>query len=581
MNKSSATTLAAALLVCACAPRAFAQTPAAKGTEAVRERRATPADATKGVPRSRPGTAATGTTAPATSVGSEPQRTPFSKAETPSSKSPLKNDAAMRDDATVKDAATARDDAAAKDDVKDDAAETLPASAAGGGAGARGGADAELDALRAQADSASNPAERGRLRATLAERLAQSGRRAEAFELLRAMLAEERFDPMFFYNTGNALARLGESDAAADAYRKAVAQRHGNYARAQHNLGVVLTRLGRWEEAQDALTAALKLESYTYAEASYSLGRLHALRGESGLAVAEWTRTLRLKPDHADAAVGLARTLADGGDTEQALAVLDSFGTRANRRGTAVPREVAVARGEIVAAANVAATRRAKGADDEPGFMPAAGESRAERDASKSFGATPALPDSTELLREARTPRRTTAAPVVGRQSYALLLSARAARADERGAEAVALYRRAIEAGGGYLAPANLELGLTLVTLRRNEEAAASLLAVVRKEGARYPVVFYHLGRLYEHLGRLGEAGEAFARAAELMGDDSPQFFVDLSRVREREGKSAEALAAAEQYVRLSARAGDVPDWARERVESLRRKATQSAPKKN
>jgi tetratricopeptide (TPR) repeat protein len=573
--------LAAALLVCACAPCALAQTPAAKGVEAVRERRATQAEATKGAHASKPGTAA----------GNEPKNAPLSKAEMPSVKSPVKNNATVKDDASVKNDAAVRDDAAVRgdaavkdsvsDDVKNDAATTMPS--ADGGRAVDGGADAELDALRAQADSASSPAERGRLRAALAERLAQSGRRPEAVELLRSMLAEERFDPSYFYNTGNALARLGESDAAADAYRKAVAQRHGNYARAQHNLGVVLTRLGRWEEAQDALTAALKLESYTYAEASYSLGRLHALRGESGLAVAEWTRTLRLKPDHADAAVGLARTLADGGDAEQALAVLDSFGARANRRGSAVPREVSIARGEIVAAANVAAERRAKGAADEPGFMPA-GEARAGegRGTSKSFGPTPVLPDSTEILREARTPRRAMGVmPVVGRQSYSLLRAARAARADDRGEDAVMLYRRAIESGGGYLAPANLELGLTLVSLRRNEEAALSLLAVVRKEGTRYPVVFYHLGRLYEYLGRLGEAGEAFARAAELMGDDSPQFFVDLSRVREREGKSAEALAAAEQYVRLSARTGEVPDWARERVESLRQKASQTTPKKN
>ncbi|HJQ32286.1 MAG TPA: tetratricopeptide repeat protein, partial [Pyrinomonadaceae bacterium] len=171
-------------------------------------------------------------------------------------------------------------------------------------------ADAEVEALRAKAEAESNPAERARLRQSLAERLAEVGKKSEAVELLRSMLAEERFDPPFFYNAGNALARLGESELAAEAYRKAIEQRRGNYSRAQHNLGVVLTRLGRWEEAEEALQAALKLESYTYAEASYSLGRLHALRGETNLAAAEWSRTLRIKPDHADAAAALARTLA-------------------------------------------------------------------------------------------------------------------------------------------------------------------------------------------------------------------------------------------------------------------------------
>jgi tetratricopeptide (TPR) repeat protein len=427
---------------------------------------------------------------------------------------------------------------------------------------------AELEALRAQAEAAAAPAERGRLSLALAERLAQTGRRAEAAELLRTVSADERFDPQFFYNAGNALARLGESEAAADAYRKAVAQRRGNYARAQHNLGVVLTRLGRWEEAEELLRTALRLESNTYAEASYSLGRLHALRGESGLAAAEWARTLRLKPDHADAAAALARSLAEGGDAAQALAVLDSFAAGAQRRGAALAREITVARGEIVAAANVAAVRRASGGEGPARADAAAGGADADADARAS-----ALPDSTAILRAARAPRGGGAQLVVDRQSFTLLNGARAARADERNEEAATLYRRAIREGGGYLAPANVELGLTLFSLRRNEEAAATLLAVVRKDGARYPLVFYHLGRIYEHLGRLGEAGEAFARAAELAGEESPQFYVDLSRVREREGREAEALSAAEAYVRLMGRSGAAPDWARERVESLRKKA--------
>ena len=423
----------------------------------------------------------------------------------------------------------------------------------------------EVEALRAKAEAASNPSERARLRLSLAEALAEGGRRAEAVGLVRAEVAEERFDPQFFYNAGNALARFGESEGAADAYRKAVAQRHGGYARAQHNLGVVLMRLGRWEEAEGALRAAMRLENDTYAEASYSLGRLHALRGESGLAAAEWARTLRLRPDHADAAAALARTLAEGGDSEQALAVLDAYEARAARRGTEVPREVTVARGEIVAAANVYAAARA------------AGVSRTVDAGAKT---TAALPDSTALLRGARASKAAPAQFVIEKQAFSFLLNARAARAGDHPAEAVELYRRAIKEGGGYLAPANMELGLTLVSLQRNEEAAASLLAVVRKEGGRYPLVFYHLGRIYEHLDRLAEAGEAFARAAELAGEESPQFYVDLSRVREREGRGADALSAAEAYVRAMARTGEAPEWARARVESLRKKTTEAAPPK-
>jgi tetratricopeptide (TPR) repeat protein len=434
-----------------------------------------------------------------------------------------------------------------------------------------GEANAEVEALRARVESAASAAERGRLRLGLAERLAELGRGAEAAQLLRSMLDEERFDPQLFYNAGNALARLEQSADAVAGYRKAIAQRRGNYSRAQHNLGVVLTRLGRWEEAEEALRAALRLESNQYAEASYSLGRLHALRGDAALAAVEWERTLRLKPDHAFAAAALARTLAEGGESERALALLDAFGQRAERRGADVPREVSVARGEIVAEANVVAARRATGLK----------ESTPEASARGGAGATgaAALPDATELLRGARVSKASASpVPVVNNRAYTLLLGARGARADERNEEAVGLYRRAIREGGGYLAPANMELGFTLASMRRHEEAVAALLAVVRKEGARHALVFYHLGRLYEHLGRLGEAGEAFARAAELAGEESPQFYVDLSRVREREGRGREALAAAEAYVRVTARgAGGTPDWARERVESLRKKAGQEA----
>ncbi|MET0648503.1 MAG: tetratricopeptide repeat protein [Pyrinomonadaceae bacterium] len=423
----------------------------------------------------------------------------------------------------------------------------------------------EVEALRAKAEAATSPTERARLRLSLAEALAEDGRRAEALDLVRVSVAEERFDPQFFYNAGNALARMGESEAAAEAYRKAVTQKRGNYARAQHNLGVVLTRLGRWEEAEEALRAALRLENETYAEASYSLGRLHALRGESGLAAAEWTRTLKLKPNHGEAAAALARTLAEGGDSEQALSVLDAYETRARRAGAVMPREVTLARGEIVAAANVAAAARVEGAR------------RTGEEVSKT---AEQLPDSTPLLRAARAAKATPAKFVVEREAYNFLRGARAARAGERLGDAVELYRRAIREGGGYLAPANMELGLTLVSLRRNEEAATSLLAVVRREGGRYPLVFYHLGRIYEHMGRLAEAGEAFARATELAGEENPQFYVDLSRVREREGRGADALSAAEAYVRLMARAGEAPEWARARIETLKKKTAEASPPK-
>jgi tetratricopeptide (TPR) repeat protein len=564
----------AVLLASALAPCAPAQTPSAQGGETVvRERRAT-ARSSKDEQAQKQG--ATG----AAATGDSKDK---SKGEAASKVESAKGEAASKNEPSPKSEASSR--SAAKSQTDADAGDAAPVD------GAATKDEGGLDELRARIATASVGAERARLQHALVERLTESGARAEAVELLRSMLAEERFDPPFFYNVGNALARLGESDAAVEAYRKAVAQRHGNYSRAQHNLGVVLTRLGRWEEAEESLTAALRQESYTYAGASYSLGRLHALRGEAGLAIEEWRRTLRIEPGHAGAAVALARALAEDGDPARALAVLDDFGARLTRRGAAVPREVTVARGEIVAAANVAAEPerergRSSSEEREAGGGDALQGAKVSASKSESAGAAraPIERESSSALRESRTPSTKLRTLVVGRETYSLLQRAREAREAQRGEEAVALYRRAIESNGGYFAPADLELGFTLASMQRQQEAVASLLVVTDRQPTRYPIAFYHLGRLYEHLGRLEQADAAYARAIELMGDQSPQFFVDLSRVREREGKYVEALRAAEQYVRaMVERAGAAPDWARERVTFLQKKLAASAaqPSKN
>ncbi|HWS56010.1 MAG TPA: tetratricopeptide repeat protein, partial [Pyrinomonadaceae bacterium] len=232
------------------------------------------------------------------------------------------------------------------------------------------------------------------------------------------------------------------------------------------------------------------------------------------------------------------------GDPAEAVAALDAFIERAARRGRGVPPEVAAARAEILAG----------------------------------------LPAEAGAREEKREPRRRAAESLkwsgvnaagrplaVGKRTYDFLRRARAAREGARFDEAVALYREAIESNGGYFAPADLELGFALAGLRRTDEAAAQFLAVTRRSGPRYPIAFYHLGRLLEHAGQFPEAGDAYARAAELMGDAGPQFFVDLSRAREKEGKPAEAVAAMESYLRAAERLGDVPGWARERLAKLRK----------
>jgi len=166
------------------------------------------------------------------------------------------------------------------------------------------------------------------LQRTLVDYLVALNRKSEAVAELRAMMRENRADAVGFYNVGNALARLDERDAAIEAYRKAIDQRKGKYPRALNNLGVVLLRQKRWDEALEALQSALKQENMRYGEASYNLGRLYAARGETKLAINEWTRTLAVQPDHLDGALALARSLAADGDPDRGIAVIDAFVAR-------------------------------------------------------------------------------------------------------------------------------------------------------------------------------------------------------------------------------------------------------------
>lgn len=124
------------------------------------------------------------------------------------------------------------------------------------------------------------------------------------------------FDPVGFYNLGNALARVGHNEAAIAAYRKAITQRKGFYSRALNNLGVVLLRTGRWDEAQEALVSALRFENFRYAEASYNLGRVYAARGQNDLAAREWHRVLAIDPQHEGAKQALANS-----DNEERIVV--------------------------------------------------------------------------------------------------------------------------------------------------------------------------------------------------------------------------------------------------------------------
>jgi tetratricopeptide (TPR) repeat protein len=363
--------------------------------------------------------------------------------------------------------------------------------------------DDPLSVLRDQIATAATTEERVRLQFKLVDQLVAANRKQEAVAQLDSMAGEERFDPVGFYNIGNAMARLGDDDRAVDAYRKAIGQRKGYYSRALNNLGVVLLRLGRWDESYEALLSALKLEKFHYAEASYNLGRLYTARGETEMAVREWRRALAVDPQHAGAAQALGNP--ESASNPSVAAGRPAFGT---------------------------------GAAKQP--------------------AASASPSANGTLQ-------------VDPTTYELLQRARSARERGRNDDAVRDYRSVLSRMGGYFAPANLELAFALITLKHNDEAIALLLLVSTNDGARFPISYYHLARLYEVKGDLKAAVENYERAATAYGDDS-QFLLDISRVREKLGDLSGALTALEQYVRASERAGRKSEWFDGRLAELRQK---------
>lgn len=364
-----------------------------------------------------------------------------------------------------------------------------------------------IETLRAEIDAASMIQDRNRLQLKLAEELVKTGHKTDAVKELFSVLNGNGFDPVGFYNLGNAFARLGETQSAIAAYQRAIEQRKGRYSRAQNNLGVVLLREGRWDEAYDAFMAALKLENFRYAEADYNLGRLYAARGQHDLATRAWRRSLLVDPQHTAARQALAR-----GEDEPEIVV------------------------------------------EKPARVAKSGK------------------DPSLVTPKAAAGARPVARLTLDQMSFDFLQRARNAAERGKTLDAVENFRRVLNRQNGYFAPANLELSYALLSLKRHDEALAQLLQVSKRDGARYPVSYFHLARLYELKGDLKAAETALTEAVNAYGSNNAQPLLDLSRVREKQGNFKGALEAMERYVTLMQQQGLKPVWGDERLADLRAK---------
>ena len=162
---------------------------------------------------------------------------------------------------------------------------------------------------------------------------------------------------------------------------------------------------------------------------------------------------------------------------------------------------------------------------------------------------------------------------VLDQTSFDFLQRAREANEKGNSLQAIANYKRVLSRQAGYFAPANLELSFALLSLKRYDEALSNLQLVASKDGGRFPISYYHVGRLYEIKSELKQAEAWYSQAATSFGTQNPQFLLDVSRVREQQGNYKGALDSMERYLSLMQQKGEEPSWSNERLTALRQKA--------
>jgi predicted O-linked N-acetylglucosamine transferase (SPINDLY family) len=145
----------------------------------------------------------------------------------------------------------------------------------------------------------------------------QSGRPAEAAELLlRAVQAAPR-DPGARNNLGEAWRQLGRLEDAVGSFREAAAI-WPEYAAAHFNAGMALQRLGRSADAEAALRRALELQP-DWAEAHNGLASALAEAGRHDEALAAAQRAVALKPGLAAARFNAGNALREKGFLDEAV----------------------------------------------------------------------------------------------------------------------------------------------------------------------------------------------------------------------------------------------------------------------
>ena len=300
-----------------------------------------------------------------------------------------------------------------------------------------------------------------------------------------------------------------------------------------YNLGNGLARLGHNEAAIAAYRKAITQRKGFYSRALNNLGVVLLRTGRWDEAQEALVSALRLENfRYAEASYNLGRVYAARGQNDLAA--------REWRRVLAIDPQHEAAKQALANAGN---------------------EERIVVAAAQPLKPVPAVNNSAAAL-----PRKTI---TIDQASYDLLQKARSEVERGKTIQAVEDFQRLLRRQNGYFPPANLELSYALLSLKRYDEAQTNLLQVSKRDGARYPISYFHLARLYERNGDLKLAEAAFAQVA----PTNAQFLLDLSRVREKLGDYKGSLEAMEHYLKLMQDQGQRPIWSEERLADLRTKA--------